>query len=51
MQQVKYHHTNVLVQEIGQKLQTQLETRDSKMYVALQQIPRLIDISSSSEDN
>ena len=46
MQQAAYHHANALVQ----KIQTQLQTRDSQMIALLQNIPSLTETSLSSSN-
>ena len=51
MQQAGFHHANAIAGELGSQLQTHLEDNNSKLLSVLQQIPGLVETSSSSEES
>ena len=51
MQQVGYHHANILAQEISSQIQQQMEERDTQLLSILQSLPSLTDTSSSSDSD
>ena len=48
MQQAGYHHANVLALKVSQDIEEKLQERDQHMLAMLQNIPSLIESSSSS---